>query len=55
MYVPFNAPHNSSSLDPEIRSSVQAPDEFKERYPPVEVIDRRGGERTSVRIGLLYH
>tara|TARA_R110002049_G_scaffold4601_5_gene32563 strand:- start:781146 stop:782612 length:1467 start_codon:yes stop_codon:yes gene_type:complete len=36
LYVPFNAPHNSSALDPEIRTSVQAPDEFKEMYPPVD-------------------
>ncbi|MGB7327708.1 MAG: sulfatase-like hydrolase/transferase [Rubripirellula sp.] len=36
LYVPFNAPHNSSALDPEIRSSVQAPDEFKKMYPPVD-------------------
>lgn len=35
LYVPFNAPHNSSSLDPKIRTSVQAPDEFKAMYPPV--------------------
>lgn len=37
LYVPFNAPHNSSALEPEIRSSVQAPEEFKKLYPPVEV------------------
>ncbi len=36
LYVPFNAPHGSSALDPEIRSSVQAPEEFKAMYPPVE-------------------
>ncbi|WP_233215102.1 sulfatase family protein [Rhodopirellula bahusiensis] len=36
LYVPFNAPHNSSSLDPTIRSSVQAPERFKAMYPPVE-------------------
>ena len=36
LYVPFNAPHNSSALEPEIRSSVQAPEEFKALYPPVE-------------------
>ncbi len=36
LYVPFNAPHGSSALEPEIRSGVQAPDEFKELYPPVE-------------------
>lgn len=40
LYVPFNAPHNSSSLDPTIRSSVQAPDQFKAMYPPVEVETR---------------
>ncbi|WP_417847164.1 sulfatase-like hydrolase/transferase [Thalassoglobus sp.] len=40
LYVPFNAPHNSSSLDPTIRSSVQAPEKFKEMYPPVEVETR---------------
>lgn len=37
LYVPFNAPHNSSSLDPQIRSSVQAPEKFKQMYQPVEV------------------
>lgn len=36
LYVPFNAPHNSSSLDPEIRSTVQAPEAFKKLYPDVE-------------------
>ncbi|MDE0769874.1 MAG: sulfatase-like hydrolase/transferase [Opitutaceae bacterium] len=36
LYVPFNAPHASSALDPEIRSSVQAPDEFKDLYPEIE-------------------
>jgi arylsulfatase A len=36
LYVPFNAPHGSSSLDPRIRGTVQAPAEFKNRYPPVE-------------------
>ncbi|KLU07094.1 N-acetylgalactosamine-6-sulfatase [Rhodopirellula islandica] len=40
LYVPFNAPHNSSSLDPTIRSSVQAPDRFKAMYPPVEAETR---------------
>lgn len=33
LYVPYNAPHNSSALDPEIRSGVQAPDEWKAIYP----------------------
>ncbi len=36
LYLPFNAPHGSSSLDPSIRSTVQAPQEFKELYPPVD-------------------
>ncbi|MCA9120788.1 MAG: sulfatase-like hydrolase/transferase [Planctomycetaceae bacterium] len=36
LYVPFNAPHGSSALEPEIRSTVQAPDEFKQLYPTVE-------------------
>ncbi len=35
LYVPFNAPHGSSSLDPSTRSSVQAPDKFKHMYPEV--------------------
>ncbi|MCG8650500.1 MAG: sulfatase-like hydrolase/transferase, partial [Pirellulales bacterium] len=36
LYVPFNAPHGSSALEPEIRSTVQAPRRFKEMYPPVD-------------------
>lgn len=36
LYVPFNAPHNSSALEPAIRSSVQAPEEFKRMYPAVD-------------------
>ena len=36
LYVPFNAPHSSSALDPKIRSTVQAPEKFKKMYPPVE-------------------
>lgn len=43
LYVPFNAPHNSSALDPSIRSSVQAPEKFKEMYPPVEKEYRKVG------------
>lgn len=35
LYVPFNAPHNSSSLDPKIRTTVQAPKEYRDRYPAV--------------------
>jgi len=36
LYVPFNAPHNSSALEPEIRTSVQAPDKYKKMYPPID-------------------
>lgn len=36
LFVPFNAPHSSSSLDPKIRGTVQAPPEFETMYPPVE-------------------
>ncbi len=41
LYVPFNAPHNSSSLNPKIRTSVQAPERFKKMYPPVSEETRR--------------
>jgi arylsulfatase A-like enzyme len=33
LYLPFNAPHGSSSLDPEIRGSIQAPPEYLDLYP----------------------
>jgi arylsulfatase A-like enzyme len=46
LYVPFNAPHNSSSLDPEIRGTVQAPLEYENLYPPV-----RNALRTETRDG----
>ncbi|QDV57356.1 sulfatase-like hydrolase/transferase [Rosistilla oblonga] len=36
LYVPFNAPHNSSALEPEIRSTVQAPQKYKDLYPAVD-------------------
>ncbi len=36
LYVPFNAPHGSSALAPEIRSTIQAPDKYKGMYPTVE-------------------
>ncbi|MFK5920648.1 MAG: sulfatase-like hydrolase/transferase [Verrucomicrobiota bacterium] len=42
LYLPFNAPHNSSSLDPKIRGTVQAPEKFKKMYPPVEPEFRKG-------------
>jgi arylsulfatase A len=33
LYVPFNAPHNASNLDPKIRAGAQAPDRYKAMYP----------------------
>ncbi len=33
LYVPFNAPHGSSSLDPAIRGTVQAPEKYIGMYP----------------------
>lgn len=33
LYLPFNAPHNSSALDPTIRSSIQAPEKYQAMYP----------------------
>lgn len=33
LYLPFNAPHGSSSLDPKIRGTVQAPQKYKDMYP----------------------
>lgn len=33
LYLSFNAPHSSSSLKPGIRGTVQAPEEFLEKYP----------------------
>lgn len=33
LYLPFNAPHGASSLDPEIRSAAQAPEQWRKMYP----------------------
>lgn len=33
LYIPFNAPHSTSSLVPEIRGTIQAPPEYLARYP----------------------
>lgn len=33
LYLPFNAPHGASSLDPRIRGGAQAPEEYKKLYP----------------------
>ncbi|MEW4486949.1 arylsulfatase [Thalassoglobus sp. JC818] len=36
LYLPFNAPHGASNLDPAIRSAAQAPEEYKKLYPHLE-------------------
>ncbi len=36
LYLPFNAPHNASSLDPKIRSAAQATDEYRAMYPDLQ-------------------
>lgn len=33
LYMPFNAPHGASNLDPAIRGGAQVPDRFKAMYP----------------------
>ncbi len=36
LYLPFNAPHGASSLDPAIRGAAQAPDAYKAMYPQLQ-------------------
>ena len=36
LYVPFNAPHGASNLDPTIRSGAQAPEKYKDMYPKLQ-------------------
>lgn len=33
LYLPFNAPHGASNLDPKIRTAAQAPEEYKRLFP----------------------
>ncbi len=33
LYLPFNAPHGASSLDPSIRAAPQAPEKWRQKYP----------------------
>ncbi len=51
LYLPFNAPHNSSSLDPLIRSSIQAPEKYKSMYPAVEPESRRPSKPHKYAVG----
>ena len=48
LYVPFNAPHGASSLDPVIRSGAQAPEKFKNLYP---ALLSQAGTQTGTRYG----
>ncbi len=36
LYLPFNAPHGASNLDPAIRTGAQAPDKYKAFYPELQ-------------------
>jgi arylsulfatase A-like enzyme len=40
LYLPFNAPHGASNLDPEIRGAAQAPEKWRKMYP--ELYSREG-------------
>ena len=33
LYLPFNAPHGASGLEPHVRSGTQAPKEYRDLYP----------------------
>ena len=33
LYLPFNAPHGASGLEPHVRSGTQAPQEYRDMYP----------------------
>jgi len=36
LYLPFNAPHGASNLDPAIRGAAQAPEKYKALYPELQ-------------------
>ncbi|MCH5374747.1 MAG: sulfatase-like hydrolase/transferase, partial [Planctomycetes bacterium] len=53
LYLPFNAPHSASNLDPKIRAAPQAPDEWRRKYPALHaqegfVESTKYGEAASV-------
>ncbi len=50
LYLPFNAPHGSSSLDSNIRGTVQAPDKYLAMYPSgsSKAARRTQGYRASI-------
>jgi arylsulfatase A-like enzyme len=47
LYLPFNAPHNASNLDPKIRSGAQATDEYRAKYPDLQA--KAGDVRRDTR------
>ena len=51
LYVPFNAPHGASNLDPTIRGGAQAPDRFKAVYPKLQ---EQAGIEQRTRYGKTY-
>ncbi len=42
LYLPFNAPHSGSNLDPKIRGLAQAPPEYLKHYPHLQEGYRKG-------------
>ncbi|MGI6417793.1 MAG: sulfatase-like hydrolase/transferase [Thermoguttaceae bacterium] len=40
LYLPFNAPHGASSLDPVIRSGAQSPENWRKMYPELYAEER---------------
>ncbi|MEK6236293.1 MAG: sulfatase-like hydrolase/transferase, partial [Planctomycetales bacterium] len=48
LYVPFNAPHGASNLDPKIRGAAQAPDKYKAMYPKLQA---KAGFVEKIRYG----
>jgi len=40
LYLPFNAPHGASSLDPKVRGAAQAPERWRKMYP--ELFEQEG-------------
>ncbi len=45
LYVPFNAPHGASSLEPDVRGTVQAPEKYLRMYPEPDEKDKRARRR----------
>jgi arylsulfatase A len=48
LYLPFNAPHNASSLDPAIRAAAQACEPWRQKYPELHA---KEGFVDAVRYG----